>query len=168
MTPKERATRYVRALERIRNDKGKMAALRRGLSPSTVMNAWPVVADLGGEIGQPVFVTLAALYATHPESSTDQSFGETCRRIGSQGSDKPLDSHVHRFRRLLSSENVDDLLGQLRAWVRLASSKGVGINYEGLMFDLLLWNKYADDIRVRWARAFWQPAVSEKTEGVEA
>jgi hypothetical protein len=25
-----------------------------------------------------------------------------------------------------------------------------------MMFDLMLWNKYADDIRVKWARAFWQ------------
>lgn len=168
MTPKERATRYVGALERIRNDRGKMAALRRGLSPGTVMDAWPVVAEIGGDIGQPVFVTLAALYATHPELSADQNFGETCRRIGQQGSDKLPDSLLRRFRRLLSSDNTEDLLGQIRAWVRLASSKGVGVNYEGLMFDLLLWNKYADDIRVRWARAFWQPAVSEKTEGVEA
>jgi CRISPR type I-E-associated protein CasB/Cse2 len=49
-----------------------------------------------------------------------------------------------------------DVINQLRSWVRLADSRNVGVNYENLMFDLMLWNKYADDIRVKWARAFWQ------------
>ena len=49
-----------------------------------------------------------------------------------------------------------DVIEQLRSWVRLAASKGVGVNYESLFADLWNWPWYADEIRVKLARAFWQ------------
>ena len=163
-TPKERATRFVGSLRRLRNDRGKLAALRRGLSPSTVMDAWPVVAAMGGQIGQPgesAFVDIAALYASHPEESNARNFGETCRRIA-QGESKDVpESFERRFRRLLVCGDAGDLAGQLRSWIRLAASKGVGVNYEGLFADLLNWPWYADEIRVKWARSFWQSGEAQ-------
>ncbi len=83
-SPKDRAATFVGALRRLRDDRGKMAALRRGLSSSTVMDAWPVVAGIGGDIGQPgesVFVDVAALFATHHEESNGRNFGDSCRQI---------------------------------------------------------------------------------------
>jgi hypothetical protein len=70
-TSKERAADFIGALRRARNDRGKLAALRRGLTnnPRMHVDAWPVVAALGGDIGQPVFVVIAALFASHPEES---------------------------------------------------------------------------------------------------
>jgi len=159
-TPKERATSFVGRLRGIRNDRGKLAALRRGLSSSTVMDAWPVVASLGGDIGrsgESVFVDIAAWFASHPEESNARNFGETCRTIAMSGSsDSALpESYERRFRRLLACSDVTDVAGQLRSWVRLADSKGVGINYESLFADLWYWRWDADDIRVNWARSFW-------------
>lgn len=158
-SPKERAAHFVSALRRACADRGKRAALRRGLSPATVMDAWPVIASLGGDIGQPgesVFVDIAALFASHPKESNDRNFGETCRRIA-QGDGKEIaDSFERRFRRLLACDDVANVTGQLRSWVRLAASKGVGVNYESLFADLRNWPWYADDIRVKWARSFWQ------------
>ena len=127
-SPKERAAQFVGALRRARNDRGKLAALRRGLTdnPRMHVDAWPVVAGLGGDIGQRVFVATAALFATHPEESNARNFGETCRRIA-QGDGKEIaDSFERRFRRLLACDDVADVTGQLRSWVRLAASKGVG------------------------------------------
>lgn len=158
LTPKDRAAAFIGALRRIRNDRGKLAALRRGLTanPRMHVDAWPVVANLGGDIAQPVFVTVAALFATHPEETNARNLGETCRRIAlGDGKDMP-DSFDTRFRRLLASGDVEDVFGQLRSWIRLAAGKGIGVNYESLMFDLMLWNKYGDDIRVKWAKSFWQ------------
>ncbi len=156
-----RAADFVSALRRIRNDRGKLAALRRGLTsnPRMHVDAWPVVAALGGDIGQPVFVAIAALFASHPEESNDRNLGETCRRIA-QGDGKDVaESFQRRFRRLLACGDVTDLIDQLRSWVRLAASKGsigVGVNYESLFADLWNWPWYADSIRVQWARSFWQ------------
>jgi CRISPR type I-E-associated protein CasB/Cse2 len=157
-TPKERAADFVGALRRARTDRGKLAALRRGLTnnPRMHIDAWPIVAGLGGDIGQPVFVAIAALFASHPEESNARNLGETCRRIA-QGDGKEIaESFERRFRRLLACGDVADVIEQLRSWVRLAASKGVGVNYESLFADLWNWPWYADEIRVKWARAFWQ------------
>ena len=169
LKPKERAAQFVGKLRSIREDRGKRAALRRGLSSSTVMDAWPIVAGLGGDIGQPgesVFVDIAALFASHPEESKARNFGEACRAIAlADSSDRTLpESYERRFRRLLACGDAADVSGQLRAWIRLAASKGVGVNYESLFADLWNWRWYANDIRVQWARAFWQsgePSVPE-------
>jgi CRISPR system Cascade subunit CasB len=125
------------------------------------VDAWPVVASLGGEIGQPgesVHVDIAALFAAHPEESSARNFGETCRAIAlADSSDNTLpESHERRFRRLIASSDPSDLVDQLRSWVRLAGSKGVGVNYESLFADLWNWRWYTDDIRVQWARSFWR------------
>lgn len=167
--PKERAAQFVGQLRRIREDRGKRAALRRGLSSSTVMDAWPIVAGLGGDIGQPgesVFVDIAALFACHPEESNARNFGETCRAIAlADSSDRTLpESYERRFRRLLACGEASDVSGQLRSWIRLAASKGVGVNYESLFTDLWNWPWYSDDIRVKWARAFWQSGESSVPE----
>lgn len=160
-TPRERAARFVGALRPLaaRHDRGALAALRRGLSPTTVMDAWPVVSRLGGDIGRPgesVFVDIAALFATHPVESSTRNFGDTCRAIATDAKGALIDSHERRFRRLLASDSSADLSGQLRTWVRLAAGKGAGVNYESLFADLWNWRWYADDIRVQWARSFWR------------
>lgn len=156
--PKDRAADFVGALRRARADRGKVAALRRGLvdNPRLHVDAWPVIAGLGGDIGQPAYVAIAALYASHPEESTAHNFGEACRRIAqADGKDIP-ESFERRFRRLLACDGAEDVIGQLRSWIRLAASRGVGVNYESLMNDLLWWNRSADRTKVEWARSFWQ------------
>lgn len=158
LSPKDRAAAFVGALRRARNDRGKLAALRRGLTDNQQLHvdAWPVVASLGGDIGNPVFITVASLFASHPDESNARSFGETCRRIALGDSREIPDSFQSRFRRLLASGEVEDVTGQLRSWIRLAASKGVGVNYESLFADLWNWPWYADEIRVKWAKSFWQ------------
>lgn len=169
-TPKDRAADFVGTLRRARNDRGKLAALRRGLTDNPRLNvdAWPVIANLGGDIGQAAYVAIAALYASHPEESTARSFGETCRRIA-QGDGKEIaESFKRRFRRLLACDSVDDVISQLRSWVRLAASKGIGVNYESLFADLWNWPWYADDIRVKWAKSFWQSGELASAETPQA
>jgi CRISPR type I-E-associated protein CasB/Cse2 len=134
------------------------------------MDAWPVIADLGGDIERPVYTTIAALYAMHPEESNTPNFGATCRQIALQesGDVKLPESHERRFRRLIAADSAEQLGELLRAWIRLASSKGVAVNYEQLFTDLRNWDWRGDDIRVRWAAEFWparkaeQPPVGEE------
>ena len=173
--PSERAANFIGKLCRVQNDRGKMAALRRGLSSATVMDAWPVVAGLGGSIGkvgESVYVDIAALFALHSDLSNARNFGETCRVIAfAHSSDKKLpESYERRFRRLIASSEPTHLVEQLRSWIRFAAGKGVGVNYESLFADLWNWGWYAEDIRVRWAQSFWcagsgieDPATLETT-----
>lgn len=160
-TAQERAARFVGALRQIhtKQDRGALAALRRGLSPATVQEAWPVVSRLGGDIGtdgESEFVKIAALFAEHPVESRSGNFGDTCRAIATDNKGALIDSHERRFRRLLAADSRDDVAGQLRAWIRLAAGKGAGVNYENLFLNLRFWPSSADKIRVQWARSFWR------------
>jgi len=163
---RDRAAQFVGALRRSRDDRGKLAALRHGLSANVRLrvDAWPVVAGLGGNLDQEAYMAVAVLFACHPEESKARNFGETCLAIALAGQERGAkeipESTERRFRRLLACGEVDDVVDQLRSWVRLAGSKGVGVNYEGLFADLWHWPWYADDIRVRWARSFWQSGES--------
>ncbi|HOW64247.1 MAG TPA: type I-E CRISPR-associated protein Cse2/CasB [Candidatus Paceibacterota bacterium] len=167
-TPKDRAADFVGALRRACNDRGKLATLRRGLTenPRLHVDAWPVIASLGGDIGQPAYVAIAALFAIHPDESTARSFGETCRRLAQGDSKDIAKSFEHRFRRLLACDSVEDVIGQLRSWIRLAASKGIGVNYESLFADLWNWPWYSDDIRIKWAKAFWQSGEAAVPEAI--
>ena len=158
-----RAESFVAALRRVAKDRGKMAALRRAFSPRNQMDAWPVIADLGGDIERPAYATVAALYATHPEEAKTANFGATCRQIAlhDSGDGKLPESYERRFRRLIAADSAEQLGELLRAWVRMAASKSVGVNYEQLFTDLWNWDWRADDIRVRWAADFWPPRKIE-------
>lgn len=153
------AERFIGALRRIEDDRGKMAALRRGLSEGTQRAAWPVIASLGMDIGNQAAITVAGLFATHPVVSDARSLGQTCRLTATDNGrlkDIP-ESFDKRFRRLISCASVEEVTGQLSAWIRLAKSKGVGVNYAELYNDLYWWAKDADKKRIRWARDFWSP-----------
>ena len=168
-TPQNRAERFIAALRRAKADRGKMAALRRALNPRNQMDAWPVIADLGGDIQRPEYGIVAALYATHPEESEAANFGVTCRRIGlKESSDGQLpESYERRFRRLIACDTAEELGQHLRAWIRLAAAKGATVNYQRLFADLWNWEWYADDIRVRWAAEFWPARHCEETTAKE-
>ncbi len=157
------AERFLGALRRIEDDRGKMAALRRGLSEGTQRTAWPVIASLGMDIGNQAAITVAGLFATHPVVSNARSLGQTCRFIAVDSglvSDIP-ESFDKRFRRLIACDTVEEVSGQLSAWIRLAKSKGVGVNYAELYNDLYWWSNDADKKRIRWARDFWSPRRDE-------
>lgn len=161
-----RANRFMTALRKVQNDRGKMAALRRAASPRTACQAWPVIASLGEDLRNQAAVTIAALYAEHPiENVETRNFGQTCRAIAlkdASGPDVP-DSFERRFRRLIACDTAGDVAAQLRAWIRLAASRAVGVNYEQLFNDIAYWENNADKIRVRWATGFW-PARQETAE----
>jgi CRISPR type I-E-associated protein CasB/Cse2 len=138
-----------------------MAALRRATNPRQKAGSWPVIAFLGGDIGRLEYTIIAGLYATHPEESTSKNFGATCRQIAlkDSGNSELPESSERRFRRLIACDSADELGDHLRTWIRLASSKSVGVNYERLFADLCNWSGFADKIRVQWATQFW-PARS--------
>lgn len=152
------AERFLSRLHGLREDRGKMAALRRGASEATQRQAWPVLHFLGVDVGNFTALTVGALFAEHPmEENKSWSLGETCRRValdGVTGFDIP-DSFDKRFRRLLACDTVEEVAGQLKAWVRLAKAKGLRVNYEQMYWDLDGWHKRADDIKLAWARGYW-------------
>ena len=96
---------------------------------------------------------MASLFALHPEHNDSvKSFGETfCRiKMASQGSDGP----ERRFVALLNAHR-DEAPSHLRHAVSLAESKGVPINYESLLMDIIAWDSESKTVQKRWAGDFW-------------
>src|SRR4051812_8875048 len=101
--PPTRAARFICALRKAQGDRGKMAALRRAASPSTIHQAWPVIHSLGEDLRNHAACTIAALFAEHPREDVDaRGFGATCRRIATDnGRERDIpESFERRFRRL--------------------------------------------------------------------
>ena len=111
-TPKERAADFVGGLRRIREDRGKLAALRRGLTdnPRCTWMPGPSSPASAAISANPVFVAIAALFASHPEESNARNFGETCRRSPKAIGKEIAESFERRFRRLLACGDVADVL----------------------------------------------------------
>ena len=93
-SPPERAADVLALLRSLKNDRGAMANLRCALVPARRHRAWPLLARVGG-IDDPIAETVAALYAYHPEETTDGNLGDTCRQLA--GTHNSFDG---RFRRL--------------------------------------------------------------------
>ena len=144
-SPPERAAAVMAFLRSQRNDRGAMANLRCALMPARRHRSWPLLARIGG-IDNPVTETIAGCYAYHPEEARKGNFGDTCRRLA--GEHNSFDA---RFRRLLACDR-DELCERLRPVVLAAKSKGIPIDYETLVADLLWWG---DRVRTRWAQAYW-------------
>ena len=135
----------MKGLRALKKDRGAMSNLRCALIPARRHRAWPLLARFGG-IDDPVIETVAGCYAFHPEETSEGNLGDTCRRLaGTHNSFDP------RFRRLLACDR-EELCGRIRAVVLAAKSKGIPVNYEVLMVDLLWWG---DRVQTRWAQAYW-------------
>ncbi len=142
--------------------RGDRALLKRYWSPATRGYALPVLGRLRA-IGNDAKTITAALFAVHPQHKDITSFGETCRRVAG----KNRDTFEPHFRRLLACETLDELAVQLPRLVKRAERGGAPINFVQLLLDLGGWRFYAEDIKTRWAKDFWQapdPDVPANTE----
>lgn len=164
------ANGFVNYLEslREREDRGALAALRRGLGkpPGTVAEMHPIVvprlpAGLSSR-GEDLYYLVSSLFAYHPQDGEIGNLGETFRRVRSA---TDSDSVEKRFVALLNC-HVDDLPDHLRHAVGLAESHEVPVNYRSLLKDLRYWDHPDRFVQRQWARSFWAPSESE-TEDTE-
>lgn len=153
------ANNFIEALEHIKEDRGKMAVLRRAATGQTrnQVAAWPIILSLGGGIQSAEYIGIATLYATHPELGSEKNFGAACKKITlkKEKGSEISESAERRFRRLILSDNAEELCEQLRSWIRMAKSEGIGVNYKQLFQDILEWKYRADSIRKDWTFEFW-------------
>ncbi len=150
------AVSFLSYLQRYRHDRGSLANLRGALSDSRRPNAWPLLGGFPGAIGSPPFEAIAALWAGGVElSASGGNLGDTLASLM-----KDHHSFEGRFKRLLSCDR-DEIAAHVATVVHAAQAKGLHVNYTQLLSDLLCWG---DDVRVRWAKAFW--GVEEADAGI--
>lgn len=151
---------FIEHLEGLREDRGALAALRRGLGqpPGTAPAMFPYVERyLPAEVKpwqEHAYYLIAALFAYHPEPGGHGNVGHhfaDVRRKNPGGDDTALE---RRFTALLAAHR-DDLPFYLRQAVSFLKSKEVPINWSQLFRDIQRWGYESRSVQKRWARAFW-------------
>lgn len=141
-----------------KQDRGALAALRRGLSPATAHYAWPLLASWGVDLTKDrertIHQAVAGCYAEHPEEASAGNLGTTVHRIATDKGDGEtgLKSFDARFRRLLICGNAEELSERIPPVIRAAKAKGVPVNYHRLFQDMWFWG---DRSKLDWAQEFW-------------
>jgi CRISPR system Cascade subunit CasB len=163
---------FITFLEGLREDRGALAALRRGLGqpPGTVADMYRYVvpwlpADAPAA-RENAYYLVAALFAYHPAAGGSGNMGRHFARTRDpQGDDTAIE---RRFTALLAA-HPDDLVFFLRQAVSFLKSKDVPVNWHQLLSDVIAWGHPDCYVQKEWARAFWGRAgekhMTENEEG---
>jgi len=159
---------FIVHLESLREDRGALAALRRGLGqpPGSVpaMYAY-IVPWLPKEVPpwtEAAYYLIAALFAYHPAEGGTGNVGQHFAQVRArEGDDSALE---RRFMALLAA-HPEDLPTYLRQAISFLKSKDVPINWQALFYDVQRWGHPDRYIQKRWARAFWGRRKQEADSG---
>jgi CRISPR system Cascade subunit CasB len=166
----QRTNPFVEYLESLREDRGALAALRRGLGrgPGTVASMYPYVVrwlpDDAPRWRESAYYSIAALFAYHPDSGKGKNMGAHFARARDPHGDNT--AIERRFTALLAA-HVDDLDSYLRQAVSFLKSKEVPVNWHQLLSDVLNWGHPDRYVQQQWARAFWGRPAQETDETTE-
>ncbi len=174
MKPKSKAKHpLIDYLERLvwDQDRGAMAALRRGLSkpPGTAMEMHRYVVPFlprGRPWEENVYYLVAALFAYWHQGETTvaahppENLGASLARLRTPDTGPGLDL---RFTGVLKSHR-DDLPSHLRQVVGLLKSKEVPVHWRNLCRDLGYWDHEDGWVQRSWAKSFWGREAKTETE----
>lgn len=151
----------VDRLLKLRDDRGALAALRRGLGKREgSIEMYPyVVPFLPERRGKEwLYFTVASLFALHPRhDGHDRNLGSAIARL------PRTDSLEKRFLWLLSSE-TEELPMRLKAIFSYLKSKEIPVNYHRLMGDLYGWDHPKRFVQLAWARSFYAAPDTAKSD----
>lgn len=169
---KDRPQQFIDQLRTLveREERGKLAALRRGLGkrPGEAPEMHPIVLTLMprevSEWEEANWYRVASLFALHPHDwapaegarghDLGASFAALRRKLDSPSVER-------RFVALLNSHQ-DDLDTHLRTAVSLLASHEIAIDYAQLLRDLNYWGHPERRVQRSWARSFWRGAAADE------
>lgn len=169
---------FITYLETLKEDRGALATLRRGLGqpPGTVSDMFRYIVPklpkeaYPGSWTEKTFYLVASLFALHPEGISDGNLGDHFAALRDPDPDKPQknDALERRFTALLTAhpEDLHIYLRQAISFLESKSKEGGNkgkINWHQLMWDVSqLGNpEKATYIQKRWANAFWRARKPE-------
>lgn len=150
MKPKERIKPFLAYLQKKSQDRGIMADLRHGLSPTTEYRAWPHIAgwcNFKNDKERAILLIIGAGFALHGKTSSNGNMGATLRQLAGG-----LPTFDARFRRLLSCATTIELCAQLISILHASKNKGVPVDFSQLYEDLVFWGERK---KVAWASEYW-------------
>ncbi len=161
---------FIGYLERRREDRATLAALRRGLGrpPGTVADMYRYIVPWLSEDTplwrEAAFYTIAALFAYHPEGGGSGNMGDHFARARRGVAD---DTAIERRFTVLLAAHPEELEFHLRQAVSVLKSKGVSVDWRQLLVDYDAWSHPDGYVQRRWARAFWGRRAHEEDKNEE-
>ena len=159
--------RFIEHLQKLQEDRGAMAALRRILAsdPRQALDARAYryvepFAEGESEWRRAMYYLVAGLFALHPQQG-QQTLAEALADLWLQEKQPP--STEARFLALLDSD-TDQLPDRLRRAVAYLRSKNKGLDYQRLLSDLLQWRVPERRVQHRWARQFYRTSQQKAEE----
>jgi CRISPR system Cascade subunit CasB len=155
---------FVTYLESKHDDRGALAALRRGLGhpPGTVADMYryvvPWLPDDAPPWREDAYYVIAALFAYHPQRGGSGNMGG---HFADARDPKGDNTAIERRFTALLAAHPDDLDFYLRQAVSFLKSKEVPVNWHQLLPDVMDWGHPERYVQQRWARAFWGRASQE-------
>lgn len=160
----EQFVSYV--IERIKQDNGFAARLKRADNPATEDQSWEFLARFGVDLEKPwqrlpYCIVGAALAKAEPEADGAFPLGTAIAESFEKGNDS--DPAKTRLRRLLACTSTEEACQVLRPLLKLMASRRVTPNFSQVLDDLL---RYVGDrqerIRARWAQDFYRRVDEDK------
>lgn len=161
-----RFTTYLAGLAE-REDRGALAALRRGLGRTAgeAVEMYPYVVPWVPRLARPeqerAFYLVATLFAWHPHPwpsdgrpAFERNLGASFRRLADADNRASVE---RRFVALLNT-HAEDLPDRLRQAIGVLKSKDVPVDWAQLLRDLQRWDNPSRQVQRAWARAFWGAA----------
>jgi len=155
-----------------KDDRGKMATLRKGLIAHQAQYTWSLLNPFGGvgnQYNARVIQTIAGLFAHHPNNTDKGNFGDLCRELldddeikkMKEGKSGPISKH---FQYVLAADG-EEIFARVSRLVRRAKRDDIPVNYQQLLDDLTSWNSYRKEgIKTRWGLQFWTIHMEESTD----
>ncbi len=156
---------FITYLESLRDNRGALAALRRGLGqpPGDAREMYPyVVPWLSAEAPaqrEAAYYLIAALFAYHPDPGGSGNLGQAFRRTLNPTGDNVATER--RFTALLTAHPAD-LPFYLRQAISFLKSEETPVDWHQLFRDILAWGHPDGYVQKQWARAFWGRLSDEK------
>jgi len=169
----EQTESFISFLEGLREDRGALAALRRGLGqpPGSVPDMYryvvPWISPKMGALGEAARYIIAALFAYHPQAGGEGNMGQHFARARDAQSD---DTAIERRFTALLAAHPDDLDVHLRQAIGFLKSKEIAVNWHRLLGDVLAWGNpdRRAQVKKEWARAFWSRQIEKGENTKEA
>ena len=157
---------FITYLQTLAEDRGALAALRRGLGqpPGTTPDMFRYVVPLlpkdawPGSWTEKTYYLIASLYAMHTATTAEGNLGD--HFAANLDPDPERNAAIERRFTALLTAHPDDLsiyLRQAISFLRSKEDKG-RVNWHQLMWDVLQLGQpnTATEVQKRWANAFWR------------